>query len=159
MFIDESIDSIFREEYPDVYCKMSSIKIHNDGVVETDDEVLSAVRKILMEVVDCYAFNADELECFVYNMYVFGVYMHITGKNPYRGEFNIGSLVGMALFRTRDMKERLTRPENLWDFCLEFVKTYSDWYYDSENKHGFNCEEKLINMFVSQVRSALEKKE
>lgn len=159
MFIDKSIDFIFMEKFPDAYCKMSSLSIDADGCVEMDDEVFSAVRRVFEDIVPADVKSTDGFDFFVHNIYVLGVYMHITGKNPHKNCFNIATLTGMGLYNTRDLKERLTRPEKLWEFACDFDRTYSGWYQSVKEMDEWHHVDRLIDLFTKKLRDALEKEE
>ena len=100
-----------------------------------------------------------EFDTFIHNIYALGVYMHLTGKNPYKGNFNICTLAGMALYKTMNLNEQLKNPEKLWSFACDFANSYSEYYLDIEQKCEDDIDNKLIDMFAQKVRRILEKEE
>lgn len=141
---------------PEEYAKMSGLVICEDGSVELDEFVLNGVRKVFHafgKTRDLEYKNLQSFETFVFNMYMVGVWQHLTGSNPIRGENNIPMIICLALIECCYVDERVLYPGNLWNFCVEFLVEYSDWQMNASKKMpGCRNNLKMASMLAERIK-------
>lgn len=161
MFIDDSVDVPFRKMFPDEYCKMSHLSVNDDGSIDVDCDILKAIEKVIVHLAPGFNdnFSSDEeKERFFHNCYMIGVYQHITSPTNVSHDCNVPAIIVTALYNTRSITKRVVNPENLWNFCLDFIRQKSDWILNVMEK-GVCIESKILELFENELTEILEKED